>query len=276
MANVSVVIPCYRCKKSIERAVHSIADQKMRPREVILIDDASGDGTLELLHEIAKRHAGWINVISLCENVGAASARNAGWDLASQPYIAFLDSDDTWHPEKIRIQYEYMLANRSVVISGHRCDVFKNQDDCFNIPSSLNIKEIKPFLLVFKNYFSTPTVMLKREISFRFAEDKRLAEDFYLWQQIAFDELRIVRIELSLAYVYKKFYGESGLSAQLWEMEKAELDNFSRLYKVQSINWVVLLAASFFSIIKFCKRVILVSMYKIPSLLCRSRRFLCG
>jgi hypothetical protein len=79
--------------------------------------------------------------------------------------------------------------------------------------------------LLFKNAFSISTIMLKRNIPFRF----QAIEDWLLWQQIAFEGLQMVCIESPLMYVYKSLYGASGLCAQLWEMEKGELDNFIRL-----------------------------------------------
>ena len=100
-APVTVVVPCYRCATTIERAVVSVAEQMQRPAELVLVDDASADGTLEVLHALATRHGDWVKVIALPSNRGAASARNAGWDAATQPLVAFLDSDDACHPPKL-------------------------------------------------------------------------------------------------------------------------------------------------------------------------------
>lgn len=251
-----MIIPCYRCKDSIGRAVNSILQQTLLPCEVILVDDASHDGTLEVLHELAKQYPGWLKVIELNLNSGAAGARNKGWAAAAHPYIAFLDADDSWHPEKIRIQYGHMLANESIAMSGHLCDIYKYRNVYLSCPVVLNTRKIKPISLIFKNCFWTPTVMLKRDIPFRFTKSKRFAEDFYLWQQIAFSGLLVTRIELPLAYVYKKLYGEAGLSAQLWEMEKGELNNFVRLYKTGILSVVLFFIAYSFSFLKFSKRFI--------------------
>ena len=65
-ASVSVVVPCFRCTDTIERAIASVAAQTVVPEEVILVDDASGDGTRMLLHEISRRYApGWIKLVLL-------------------------------------------------------------------------------------------------------------------------------------------------------------------------------------------------------------------
>src|SRR5258706_14692588 len=99
LAPVSVVVPCYRCADTIERAVRSVAAQTLRPAEVILVDDGSPDGTGAALERLRERFgADWIRIVRLPRNLGSASARNAGWELATQRYVAFLDSDDAWHP----------------------------------------------------------------------------------------------------------------------------------------------------------------------------------
>lgn len=262
-ADVSVVIPCYRCRDSIDRAVKSIFEQTLLPKEVILIDDASGDGTLEVLYALAKQYSGWIKVIEMKVNSGAASARNAGWAVASQPFIAFLDADDSWHPDKICIQYKYMRDNIFLAISGHQCLILRHQEACSWALPSFKCTKIKPVDLIFKSCFSTPTVMLKSDLPFRFVEKKRFAEDFYLWQQIAFSGLPIARIELPLACVHKKLYGEGGLSAQLWAMEKGELDNFMRLYSSLNINFSMLVIACAFSFVKFLRRLIFTWLSKL-------------
>jgi len=78
-ADVSVIIPCYRCTDTIERAVNSIAEQTLLPAEVILVDDLSGDNTLAQLHRIQENYPqGWIHVIALPKNASPGTARNVG------------------------------------------------------------------------------------------------------------------------------------------------------------------------------------------------------
>ena len=59
-APVSVVIPCYQCAAVIERAVNSVANQTCRPVELILVEDASGDGTLKIIHRLKEIHGDWV------------------------------------------------------------------------------------------------------------------------------------------------------------------------------------------------------------------------
>jgi len=130
-ASVSVVIPCYCCKNTIERAVKSVAEQTLRPAELIIVDDASNDGTLEFLFEIKRKYGNdWIKIIPRQENRGPGATRNVGWDIATQPFIAFLDADDAWHPHKIEIQLKYMQEHPAIDITGHRSRWLREGESC--------------------------------------------------------------------------------------------------------------------------------------------------
>ena len=86
---ISVVIPCFGCARTIERAVASVAAQRQRPLEVIVVNDASPDDTAQVSQRLkASYPTGWIRQITLATNQGAASARNAGWEAAAGQYVA--------------------------------------------------------------------------------------------------------------------------------------------------------------------------------------------
>jgi glycosyltransferase involved in cell wall biosynthesis len=260
VVSVAVVIPCYRCASTIERAVDSVFAQSTVPAEIILVEDCSADETLATLQELERAYPDRIKIVQMERNQGAASARNAGWAIAMQPYIAFLDADDSWHPDKLHIQYEYIRNNPDVVLCGHQCALLRDSETPPALPKNLRATKISASSLLFRNAFSTPTVMLKRDIPFRFQEGVRYLEDILLWQQIAFASLQVVRIESPLAYVHKPFYGAGGLSAQLWMMEKGELNNFVILYDEGSIGFLQYAAATLFSLIKFIKRLLVTTL----------------
>lgn len=258
---VSTVIPCFRCARTIGRALESVFQQSQVPAEIILVDDASNDDTLQVLLQFEREKPEWIKVVSLKENSGAASARNAGWALATQTYIAFLDADDTWHPEKLRIQYEFLKSNPGVSLCGHLC-AESGVDALSSINACFRITNISAMELLFKSAFSTPTVMLKREMSCRFPEGMRYAEDAFLWQQIAFSGMSVVRMEVQLAYLYKARYGFGGLSSNMWKMEQGELGNFYEHYKAERIGIILLSIISAFSLIKYIKRMLVLGLIK--------------
>jgi glycosyltransferase involved in cell wall biosynthesis len=98
-ARVSVVIPVYNAENSIGRAIESALAQDLGPLQVIAVNDGSTDSSLAVLQRYAEQHPHQVTVIDQ-ENRGAAAARNAGAAATGCEYIAFLDNDDEWVPDK--------------------------------------------------------------------------------------------------------------------------------------------------------------------------------
>lgn len=258
LAPVSVVIPCFRCASTIGRAIASVAQQTRRPAEIILVDDASGDGTLAVLREIEQAYPGWVKVLQSDENRGAASARNAGWAAASQPYIAFLDADDAWHPRKIEIQYAYMSAHPEVALCGHGHRLLGQEGA---VPdwevSQCEAHRIRKWKMLLSNKFVTPSVMLRRDIEQRFVERQRYMEDHMLWLKVICSGSRVVRLSAELAAIYKRPFGVMGLSAQVWSMERGDLGNYRRLYRAHCINVYQLGVLAIYSLLKHVRRLLI-------------------
>lgn len=258
LAPVSVVIPCFRCAQTIGRAVASVARQTRRPAEIILVDDASGDRTLAVLREIEQAYPGWVKVLQFDENRGAASARNAGWAAASQPYIAFLDADDAWHPLKIEIQYAYMSAHPEVVLCGHGHRLLAREDALPDWEvSQCEAHRIHKWPLLLSNKFVTPSVILRSDIGQRFVEKQRYMEDHMLWLIIVCSGGNVVKLSPELAAIYKRPFGIMGLSAQVWSMERGDLGNYRRLYRANCINVYQLGALGIYSLLKYLRRLLI-------------------
>lgn len=261
-APVSVVIPCYRCARTIERAVASVAAQAQRPAELILVDDASADATRAVLQDLQGRHPpDWIRLVLLDQNVGAASARNAGWAAATQPYVAFLDADDAWHPAKIDIQYAYMRANPDVVLCGHgHRRLEQNVLPDWDVGAG-HARQIGKWALMRSNPFVTPSAMLRRDIEPRFVEGQRHMEDHMLWLDIVCRGGRVVKLGNELAAIYKNPFGASGLSAQIWLMERADLGNYRRLCDEKFIKRYQFAALGLYSLLKYARRLLIYGGY---------------
>jgi len=105
---VSVVIPAYNAERWIARTLASVRGQTYRELEIIVVDDGSTDGTAKIVRDIAREDPR----VRLLEqaNGGVARARNAGIRKAGHEFIALVDADDLWHPEKIRKQVERLVA----------------------------------------------------------------------------------------------------------------------------------------------------------------------
>jgi glycosyltransferase involved in cell wall biosynthesis len=225
--DVSVVIPCFRCSETIERAVTSVSLQSERPRELILVDDGSGESTVCRIRELESRAAGWIRLIELNRNQGPGAARNAGWAAATQPLVAFLDADDTWHPHKLALQARWMTEHPETSLSGHRwlfagAEAPTDVDRASGASVSFN-------QLLWRNRFATPTVMLRRELPFRFPQEQRHSEDYALWLEIAAAGGKMDFLQGPISYLHKLPFDRGGLSADSRLMLGGELRNYRRL-----------------------------------------------
>lgn len=258
---VSVVIPCYRCAGTIERAIESIYRQTIPPHEVILVDDCSADATVEVLYKVqAKYSPGWIKVIELYTNGGPSVARNAGWNAASQPYIAFLDADDSWHPQKLGIQYSWMLSRPEVVLTGHICkqltrnSLEMNTECDQKINQTVTFQKVSLNQLLVSNRFSTPSVIIKKTGAQRFNTDFRRCEDFLLWCEVVANGGLVYTIDVPLAFTHKKLFGEAGLSGDLRAMEADELRAYNKLKHLKVLSPFKWFLLSCWSLLKYCRR----------------------
>ena len=251
-ADVSVVIPCYNCSHTIERAVSSVVDQTLLPNEIILVDDASSDDTAKKLKDIQTKYSPeFIKIVLLNKNSGPSIARNIGWEKSNSSLIAFLDADDTWHPEKLNIQYRIMTENKNIIISGHGCSM-KNKN-AITIDSKFHI--IKKSEILLSNIFrTTSTIMVKANSTERFPKGKHYAEDYTFILNIILTGNKAIQIESILAYQYKEAYGISGLSENVWLMEKGELDAYYNLYQKNLIPFISFILITIYSLLKYTRR----------------------
>ena len=116
MLDFSVVVPVYNRSELVRRALDSVLSQTLPPREVIVVDDGSTDDTAEKLRS---EYSASVAVISQ-KHAGVSYARNKGISACSQEWIAFLDSDDEWCPDKLEKQAEFLVKNVDYLVC--HCD----------------------------------------------------------------------------------------------------------------------------------------------------------
>ncbi|MCG7333021.1 glycosyltransferase family 2 protein [Salinicoccus roseus] len=107
---ISVITPAYNSERFIKDAIQSVMDQTYQNWEMIIVDDCSSDDTVKYVKDMQKQDDR-IRLISLEENSGSAIARNTALGKAYGRYVAFLDSDDRWMPEKMDRQLAFMRQN---------------------------------------------------------------------------------------------------------------------------------------------------------------------
>jgi glycosyltransferase involved in cell wall biosynthesis len=249
-SSVTAIIPAFRSEKVVIRAIESVLRQSSPVDEIIVVDDASDDGTSQVVRDFAIAHS-QIRLIVNNQNLGPGQSRNVAWNLATSEYLAFLDADDTWHSKKIELQLEWFRVNPSEVICGtQHCIVNANEMQSDGEQTSqFTIKD-----LLQRNRFTTPSVMLRRDIPLRFDPKLRLSEDYLLWMEIASEFGHVNRINQPLTILHKPIFGAAGLSSKFFPMYLGELKTIRILKQKDRINRQTYLQSISWSTLKFVRR----------------------
>ena len=179
MPKVSVLVPVHNAAPYLAESIGSILSQTFRDFELIAVDDGSSDGSKELLEALAMRDRR-IRLLHLTENRGIVGALNTGLELCTGEYVARMDGDDLAHPERLRLQLEFLEAHRDHVACG--CDLWMFGARHWYARYPRIDAECKSLLALFP-CLSHPAVVLRRSAldPAPYREDYRLAEDYKLW-----------------------------------------------------------------------------------------------
>lgn len=182
---VSVIIPAYRYSETLESSVRSALGQTVSDVEVIVVNDSPEDESRAILNGIAKEDAR-LSVIYIDEDVGVAEARNRGAAAAKAAWIAFLDSDDLWEPDKLfRELAVAKQADAALVFTAATCidETGEPTGKVFSVPETITAKQ-----LLSGNEIVTSSVLLKRAVYEKHPmECSDLHEDLICWYQILND-----------------------------------------------------------------------------------------
>lgn len=107
---VSVIMPAFNSERHIKQSIESVINQEYSNWELIIVDDASQDNTVNIIENFIKQDSR-IKLYKCKNNKGVVSARNLAIEQSSGRYIAFLDSDDFWNEKKLKLQIEFMISN---------------------------------------------------------------------------------------------------------------------------------------------------------------------
>lgn len=218
---VSIIIPVYNAAATISGTVHSVLRQTYPHFEIILVDDASSDNSLECITAIAAQHKA-ITIITLARNGGPGVARNKGIERAKGKYIAFLDADDRWFPEKLEKQIAFMQAHNYLLTYTWYNTADKNGNIIIKkitSPVSTTYRQ-----LLKQNTIGNLTAIYDCEaLGKMYMPELRLRQDWGLWLDILKTGITAYGLQEVLAT-----YRTSGnsLSANKW--------------KVGKYNWIIL------------------------------------
>jgi len=221
---ISVVIPTYNRRDLLKRALLSVFAQSLLPAEVIVIDDGSTDGTDLMIARdfplVRYYHQ---------ENAGVSSARNVGIDLAKGDWLAFLDADDEWLPDKLRQQSIVLAANPDSKIC-HTEEMW--------IRNGIRVNPAKKYTKTCGWIFtdclllcaiSPSTVMIHRCVFDAigvFDTDFPVCEDYDLWLRITANYPVLLIAEPQI----KKYGGhEDQLSQKYWGMDRFRIQALQKI-----------------------------------------------
>jgi glycosyltransferase involved in cell wall biosynthesis len=183
-AEVSCIIPTRDRAGWVGEAIDSALAQSHDALEIVVVDDGSVDSTLSVLSRYSDR----IRVLRTT-GVGVAGARNAGLDVARGAYVAFLDSDDVWRPEKLALQVPLMRERAGVGLSfTDYTRSTRAADGTWQVLDTRRYEgEVSFVRLLERNFTGTLTIMVRREVFDdvgRFDTSLERGSDYDMWLRI--------------------------------------------------------------------------------------------
>jgi len=223
---ISVIIPTYNRGKVLERAIKSVLTQTYTNFELIVVDDGSTDNTSRILSKFAEK----IRYFSKLHG-GVSSARNFGLEKSEGTWVAFLDSDDYWLPEKLERQMQYLKENPEILIvqtdeKWIRRGIYVNPMKKHRKYSGWIFPQCLPLCIV------SPSAVLIHQKVFNdvgvFDENLPVCEDYDLWLRIA--------SKYQIALIPEKLIVKTGghpdqLSRQYWGMDRYRIQALEKLLK---------------------------------------------
>ena len=196
---VSVITPTFNSQEFLKQTIESIVHQSYKNWELILVDDASSDDTLNIINKYVSGNTN-IRFIKNKANSGAGVARNKGILDAKGGFIAFLDADDLWKPNKLEVQINYMLKN-NLDVSFSSYDLIDEEGNKLNKRVNA-LPELTYTKLLRSNYLGNLTGMYScKNLGKIQSPDLRKRQDWLLWlEAIKKSKKPAVGIQESLAY----------------------------------------------------------------------------
>ncbi len=255
---VSVVIPFYSNTAWLQEAIESVLNQTYKNIQIIVVNDGSKENVSDLIDKYKN------DIIYVYqENKGPGSARNKGISCAEGKYIALLDSDDLWFPNKIESQVEYMESHKDIKWAHCAYETFgvsKRRE----IHENDMRGEMFPKCLV-KCRIATPCVIIEKSVfnnkEIRFSETMRYGQDFYLWTLLSKkyylgmqDEV-LCKVRMRNGNAAKRAYVMLKAKSELWKnLRKIDWMETNKLPRIIKISYT--LCNVNYSIIKRLQKVV--------------------
>lgn len=233
---LSIIIPVYNAEKYIGTTLNSIYEQTYKNFEIILVDDCSSDNSAGIIKEEMNRHPEIVYHLQE-KNMGAAVARNTALTIAKGRYVAFLDSDDIWKPEKTEKQLR-LLEEKDGAFSFTAIEMI--DDNGAIVKKKRKVKEKVTYKFLLHNtMIPTSSVIIDRNKTGDFTMPlRRSGQDYATWLQLLRDGTIAYGINEALVQ-YR--VGHKSLSSnkfksikQVWEIQTRDehINKFSAFFNV--------------------------------------------
>lgn len=203
---VSVILPLFNGEKYIEKTISSVTNQTHNNLELIVVDDCSEDNSISIVQNMMKNDAR-IRLVELEENFGGpAKPRNVGMQASKGDYIAFLDHDDIWRPEKLEVQISAFSNDKTTDIVhslAHTIDSDGNQIGRFQnqkVHRFLRYIFDDLTILFFSNYININSAIIRNDADIMFRENAHFIalEDWVFWIDNKFKSKKVLLVEREL------------------------------------------------------------------------------
>lgn len=224
---ISIIMPVYNAENYIRQSINSILSQSFKDFELILVNDGSTDNSEKICNEYRMKY-NFIKLVSK-KNGGAASARNAGLDIAKGKYIAFADSDDILHRDMYSILYKIAEENNTDIVICNFLNINSKENvdlieykDIDNIQIFNNIEALNSIYQGFNVRMIVPWNKIYKKDLFKMNRFKegRICEDEFLAHKILYEAKKIAYVDLVLYY-----YVQTENSVMRKPLSKKNLDS---------------------------------------------------
>tara|TARA_Y100001970_G_C14247317_1_gene869213 strand:+ start:3090 stop:3905 length:816 start_codon:yes stop_codon:yes gene_type:complete len=240
MPLVTVIIPTWNRATWLMKSVESVLEQSFKDFELFVVDDGSTDSTSELLNN----YDGRIRTITLHTNFGVSKARNVAISKSDSDWVAFLDSDDYWHPRKLHSQIDYTNVFPDCPI--HFTDEIWIRNGLRVNPKKKHQKKegwiFQPSLELC--LISPSSVILKRELfeyHGMFDETLPVCEDYDLWLRLTYR----YKVALLNKKLMTRYGGHSDqLSKSFWGMDRYRVKSIKKILNYENLDHDDFIAAT--------------------------------
>ena len=243
---ISIIMPVFNGEKTISNSIQSVLNQTYKNWELILIDDGSSEQTISIIQSYIHQDSRII-FLQNRQNLGVSYTRNKGIAKSSGNWIAFLDSDDQWHPDKLKKQVHVIQKNSDVDLvytgSSFIHPSGKRSEYILQVP-----KTISYHTLLKQNIISCSSVLIRKKLAQRYPMKRdEMHEDYAVWLQILRDGYYAYGINEPLLWYQLSNNSKSG------DKKKAAVMTF-KVYRFMGLNGLQIFYYLSFYIFKNLKK----------------------